>query len=248
MEMNALGLIEVVGYPAAVEAADVCLKSANVRLIGYELATDGLVTVKVAGDVGAVRAAVDAGSIKASQLGKVLSVLVIPRPAKGVGGLICSRDTVRADGHAANCCGTHPEPQAEGQEQAGEQQTGTPDAILAETAEAKAAEAPEPAEAEVEVEAEEESATAVPATADPEEPAAVEPPEPVAVDAAEAAPAETLEAAPAETPEGQPAEPESAAAERPMSKAYTCNLCRDPLCTRLKGQPSYMCLHAPSKK
>jgi len=81
MTENALGLIETVGLPTAIEAADAAMKAANVRLIGYEKTRGGgLVIVKIRGDVGAVRAAVEAAVISASKVGKVHGYHVIPRP------------------------------------------------------------------------------------------------------------------------------------------------------------------------
>lgn len=85
---NALGLIETVGLVGAIEAADAMSKSANVMLIGYEKIGSGLVTVMVRGDVGAVKAAVDAGSAAASRVGKVVSVHVIPRPHSDVENML----------------------------------------------------------------------------------------------------------------------------------------------------------------
>lgn len=66
---NALGLVETKGLVGAIEAADAMVKSANVQLVGYEKIGSGLVTVMVRGDVGAVKAAVDAGSAAASVVG-----------------------------------------------------------------------------------------------------------------------------------------------------------------------------------
>lgn len=77
---EALGLIETQGLVAAIEAADAMVKAANVALIGYEKIGHGLVTVMVRGDVGAVKAATDAGAAAAGRVGKVVSVHVIPRP------------------------------------------------------------------------------------------------------------------------------------------------------------------------
>ena len=65
---------------AAIEAADTMVKSANVTLVGYEKIGSGLVTVMVRGDVGAVKAATDAGSAAASKVGELVSIHVIPRP------------------------------------------------------------------------------------------------------------------------------------------------------------------------
>lgn len=83
--MLALGTIETVGLTAAFEAADVACKSANVDLIGYELAKGGgFVTIKIEGQVGAVKAAIEAAEAAASKINRVVSVSVIPRPAKGL--------------------------------------------------------------------------------------------------------------------------------------------------------------------
>lgn len=77
---EALGLVETKGFVGAVEAADAMVKSANVKLMGMEKIGAGLVTVMVRGDVGAVKAAVDAGSVAARAVGELLSTHVIPRP------------------------------------------------------------------------------------------------------------------------------------------------------------------------
>ena len=80
MAMEALGMVETRGLVAAVEAADAMLKAANVTLVGTEKIGSGLVSVMVRGDVGAVKAAVEAGSSSASKLGELVAVHVIPRP------------------------------------------------------------------------------------------------------------------------------------------------------------------------
>jgi ethanolamine utilization protein EutM len=77
---RALGLVETHGLVAATEAADAMVKAANVRLIGRQQPGGGLITILVEGDVGAVKAAVDAGAAAASAVGKVVSTHVIPRP------------------------------------------------------------------------------------------------------------------------------------------------------------------------
>lgn len=79
-ELTALGMIETRGLVASVEAADAMVKAANVRLIGKVHVGGGLVTVMVRGDVGAVKAATDAGAAAAQRVGECLSVHVIPRP------------------------------------------------------------------------------------------------------------------------------------------------------------------------
>ena len=78
--LNALGMIETKGLVAAVEAADAMVKAANVTLIGKEHVGGGLVTVLVRGDVGAVKAATDAGAAAAERVGEFISIHVIPRP------------------------------------------------------------------------------------------------------------------------------------------------------------------------
>ena len=78
--IEALGMIETKGMVGSVEAADAMVKAANVRLIGKERVGGGLVTVFVRGDVGAVKAATDAGAAAAQRVGELLSVHVIPRP------------------------------------------------------------------------------------------------------------------------------------------------------------------------
>ena len=77
---QALGMIETKGLVGAVEAADAMVKAANVTLIGKTESGGGLVTVMVRGDVGAVKAATDAGAAAAGRVGELLSVHVIPRP------------------------------------------------------------------------------------------------------------------------------------------------------------------------
>ncbi|WP_430885459.1 ethanolamine utilization microcompartment protein EutM [Fusibacter sp. JL216-2] len=78
--LNALGMIETKGLVGAVEAADAMVKAANVTLVGKEKVGGGLVTVLVRGDVGAVKAATDAGAAAAERVGELVSVHVIPRP------------------------------------------------------------------------------------------------------------------------------------------------------------------------
>ncbi len=77
---NAIGMIETKGYVAALAAADAMVKAANVTIVGREEVGDGLVSVVVNGDVGAVKAATEAGAEAASSVGELVSVHVIPRP------------------------------------------------------------------------------------------------------------------------------------------------------------------------
>lgn len=85
MASNAIGLIETKGYVAALAAADAMVKAANVLIVGREQVGDGLVAITVVGDVGAVKAATEAGAETASSLGELVSVHVIPRPHNELG-------------------------------------------------------------------------------------------------------------------------------------------------------------------
>ncbi len=95
-KMMALGLIETKGLVAAIEAADAMVKAANVKLVGgeYRKIGGGLVTVMVRGDVGAVKAATDAGAAAAQRVGILISVHVIPRPAGDTEMLMPKSSTV----------------------------------------------------------------------------------------------------------------------------------------------------------
>ena len=89
---NALGMIETRGLVGAVEAADAMVKAANVTLIGRSQVGGGLVTVMVRGDVGAVKAATDAGAAAAKKVGELVSVHVIPRPHNEVEMILPKRE------------------------------------------------------------------------------------------------------------------------------------------------------------
>jgi ethanolamine utilization protein EutM len=84
MPLEALGMVETKGFVGAVEAADAMVKAANVQLLGKEYIGAGYVTVFVRGDVGAVKAATDAGAAAARRVGELISVHVIPRPHQEV--------------------------------------------------------------------------------------------------------------------------------------------------------------------
>ena len=86
--MQALGMIETKGLVASIEAADAMVKAANVTLLGKEHVGGGLVTVMVRGDVGAVKASVDAGAAAAERVGELVSIHVIPRPHDEVEGIL----------------------------------------------------------------------------------------------------------------------------------------------------------------
>ena len=80
MAQDALGMVETKGLIGSIEAADAMVKAANVTLVGKEYIGQGYVTVLVRGDVGAVKAATDAGAAAARRVGELVSVHVIPRP------------------------------------------------------------------------------------------------------------------------------------------------------------------------
>lgn len=84
MVQQAIGMIETRGLVASIEAADAMLKAAHVELVGTEKIGSGLVSVMVCGDVGAVKAAVEAGSARAAALGEIIATHVIPRPHSDV--------------------------------------------------------------------------------------------------------------------------------------------------------------------
>ena len=88
MDKQALGMVETKGLVGAVEAADAMVKAANVTLIGKEKIGSGLVTIMVRGDVGAVKAAVDAGAAAAKRVGEIVSLHIIPRPHSDVEGIL----------------------------------------------------------------------------------------------------------------------------------------------------------------
>jgi len=103
MDEKALGLVETKGLIGAIEAADVMLKTAAVRLIGIENTIAALLTVKIVGDTGAVKAAVDAGASAAEKIGELISCHVIPRPHEDTESIIYNQsDEINSGGAAAN--------------------------------------------------------------------------------------------------------------------------------------------------
>lgn len=89
---EALGLVETIGLVPALEAADKMLKAANVELVSYENIGSTLVTVMVKGDVGAVKAAVEAGAMAAAAVGKLTAKNVMARPISAVGKIVSVHD------------------------------------------------------------------------------------------------------------------------------------------------------------
>ena len=94
--LEALGMVETKGLVGAIEAADAMVKAANVQLVGKEKIGSGLVTVMVRGDVGAVKASVEAGAAAAKRVGELFSVHVIPSPHEEVEQLIGEQPKAKA--------------------------------------------------------------------------------------------------------------------------------------------------------
>lgn len=100
--MIALGMVETKGLVGSIEAADAMVKAANVTLIGSEYVGGGFVTVMVRGDVGAVKAATDAGAAAAKRIGELVSVHVIPRPHVDVEMILPQKSKGSIGGHTAD--------------------------------------------------------------------------------------------------------------------------------------------------
>lgn len=95
--LNSIGIVECVGMASALECADAAVKSANVKLLGYELSKGGgMVTIKLMGDVAAVQSAVAAGAAACERIGEVAAKIVIARPHKDLDKIIYSKETVLA--------------------------------------------------------------------------------------------------------------------------------------------------------
>lgn len=117
MTLEALGMVETKGFVGAVEAADAMVKAANVNLIGKEYIGAGYVTIFVRGDVGAVKAATDAGAAAARRVGELISVHVIPRPHAEVedvlpGNSVTQGKSIRAGAKGELAPGTDSQPSA----------------------------------------------------------------------------------------------------------------------------------------
>jgi microcompartment protein CcmL/EutN len=126
-------LIETIGLTAAVAAADAAVKSANVTLVGYELANgDGMTVVKFRGDVGAVTAAVSAAAAEAGRVGRVVATRIIARPARDLERIVESRDTVGVEHPAAAIAAAEVPPPIEDDAPLAER-SFTPEVLVAET-------------------------------------------------------------------------------------------------------------------
>jgi microcompartment protein CcmL/EutN len=223
MVQMSLGLIETIGLTAAIEAADVAVKTANVRLVGYELTRGaGMTTVKIEGDVGAVKAAVSAAEAAAAKVGKVVGAHVIPRPACGLETMIRNGETVgeepAADSSDEN--GGDAEPTEEKPTEPAEAEK--PAQLAAEApAEPAAAEKPAQLAAEAPTEPAAEKTPAEPTEETPVESAEEKPTESVEAETpaqlAVKTPAEPTEETPVESAAEKPAEP--AEAKKPKTRA-----------------------------
>ncbi|MEX6585445.1 BMC domain-containing protein [Paraclostridium bifermentans] len=94
--MNALGLVETIGYVAAIEALDVCLKSASVEVVGIQKVGQGIVTIEVSGDVGAVKSAVEAAKYAAEKVGILRATHVIPRLHADIHDVLFKKEDIKS--------------------------------------------------------------------------------------------------------------------------------------------------------
>ncbi|MBC9783849.1 BMC domain-containing protein [Heliobacterium chlorum] len=215
MVQNALGLIEVVGLAAALEAADAAVKAANIQLVGYEMAKGGaMIVVKMTGDVGAIKAAVAAGEVAARSVNKVVSTHVIARPHQELSGMIFSRETsgrvtsktVKDPTGNREEASSEPDPD----EKAAEEPVLTETAVVAEVMEKPLLEISSFDEPIVD-----ESSIDV-----PDNPTELE------------SPLETTTTTFSEIIQ-----------DVETLREETCNLCGDPKCPRKKGEPRSQCIH-----
>lgn len=220
MPRQALGLIETVGLAAAIEAADVALKSANVALLGYELSKGGgMVTIKIEGDVGAVKAAVEAGCAAAEKVTSVWSRQIIPRPHDELSKIVLTKDTVGATLQTEKVAESEVVP-AETKEQ--EAQKNEQKTVTREKGSKK-----------------KDEGLVVQQEITLEEPEVVEEmasEESQSIIVEELDESESVKAA--ETPETVESE-----AEEFKSEDEVCNICKDPKCPRKKGDLRTTCIH-----
>lgn len=225
MHRKALGLIETQGLVCAVTAADAAVKAANVELLGYELTKgQGMVTVKLQGDVAAVQAAVSAGAAAGSRVGRVVATHVIPRPHEELRRIVATPEMVPAPKKEEQM----PEEEEGGAGPAGTGEEHTPPL--------EGEESPAPGEIEQEEEEEERVEGPVAEAMEPEEGGAEDHIEMVMEQ-------EEGEESPAGEAEGQEKEGEKGAQTEAV-----CNLCGDPECPRRKGEPRSRCLHYGERK
>ncbi len=225
---QALGLIETVGLAAAYEAADTAVKTASVELIGYELSKgDGMVTVKIAGNVGAVQAGIRAAQLSASLVSKVFSVQVIPRPSRSLDAMVFTDETVLYSDEPEN--DEKPE-----QVETLEEQIALVEAVEDTQTQTEAGDDNEKPDGERE-ETKTEGGSGE-SEAGPEKAESTE---------------DFTEQSEARADESRKEEVQSAPIEEKMvemlpelrESVITCNLCKDPACERKKGEPRRTCLH-----
>lgn len=219
---QALGLIETVGLAAAYEAADTALKTANVSLIGYELSKgDGMVTVKIAGRVGAVEAGIKAAQMSAGLVNKVYSVKVIPRPSRNLDSMVFTDETVLYSDEAE-------EPSVNEQVVEGEAKEEI----------SNVAETEESTENSNKVSIEAFVQTAVEKAAGED---ILEEPEP---DTQPDTGGDQAEAKSEHDTKASPIAPEMVEEQLFLQDdTVTCNICSDPACPRTKGEAKRRCLH-----
>lgn len=238
MVSKALGLIETVGLAAAFEAADAACKAANVLLMGYELTKGGgMVLIRVSGDVGAVKTAVEAGRLAAEKVNKVVSTHVIPRPHQQLPGVLIPDDSAKVQNQENQQNGLQTEGMIKPEHpQVSEAVKGT-----------ETAEEPETAQ-------ELEAAVGTAATEGSETAEVSEMLEATEIPQPEQELQETEQELPQETviDLGLP-EPLDHEKDRPdqvlsmvrkdKNPAEICNICHDPACHRKKGDPKVNCIH-----
>lgn len=158
--LRSVAVVELVGLPVAITFMDTALKSADVTLVGYELSWGGgLVTVKLTGNVGALKAAVEAGVASAGTVGRVASKVIIPRPAAALEKVIFSRTTVGLTEDVKDdteCDEPQVSPEVTDRAAEGSEAEGTADANVPECVQTEEKAEPEPEQEPEKSEAEEE--------------------------------------------------------------------------------------------
>lgn len=220
----ALGIIETVGLAAGIQAADTAVKSANVRLIGYELTKgDGMATVKFEGNVGAVNAAIAAAKASASLVNKVYSYSVIARPSDGIDLFIRNDETV-------GYTGSTPPPV--------KPQMKTPEVTESSEAPVEEQADTQPEETTEASEGDGDEDVASKETTDVE----VKPEIQATADVVEVDEADIVEEN-EEAEEADSVETTEEAEEDDSNNDEVCNICKDPKCTRVKGDLRRFCIH-----
>ncbi len=229
---KALGVIETYGLLAAVTVADTMVKAANVELIGYELARgSGMAAVKIQGDVGAVKAALASGQAQAEDMGLYRGKNLIPRPAQNLDTMVFNQKTI----------GYADEEVVKAAKKDNNGSVGTVPATGRKSPQMKSLVSKAKAEPAQDAKAEEKPApkkTSVKAA--PKKPAAKKAEE--KPQAKKAAPAKKAPAKKA------PAKKAEAGGKRRAKRRTSCDLCRDPRCTRKFGQPHKLCIHFNDNK